>query len=125
MSLKVLVVDDNQDAAWSAAMILDLAGCETRTCLDGPTALAAARDFHPDVCVLDLTMPGMDGTELARELSRQQADRPPRLIALTGRWDVTASHQTRNAGFERHLVKPADPEEFVEAVTGQKPAAVH
>lgn len=117
--IKVLVVDDNVDAATSAADLLELAGCVTRVCHDGPAALAEARKFSPDVCVLDVTMPGMDGTELAERL-RQDASHPMRLIALTGLWDITATHRTRNAGFDLHLTKSADPERLVEAVLGHK-----
>jgi two-component system, OmpR family, response regulator len=119
MTLKVLVVDDNQDTAFSAAELLELAGCEVRVCNDGPSAIVEARDFCPDVCVLDLTMPRMDGAELATRLTKQ-ASQPLRIIAFTGRWDITSAHQTRNAGFTDHIVKPADPIHFVEVVTGRK-----
>jgi two-component system, OmpR family, response regulator len=120
MTLKVLVVDDNQDAAFSAAELLENAQCEVRVYHDGPTAIVEARDFCPDVCVLDLTMPRMDGAELAERLL-EQAGNPLRIIALTGRWDITSTHQTRNAGFEEHLVKPVDPDHFIKTVTGKKP----
>ena len=113
--LKVLCVDDSRDNARSVADLLALSGCDARACYDGPSALREAAAFRPDVCVLDLTMPGMGGVELAG-LLREQADHPVRLIALTGQWDINSSHQTHNAGFERHLVKPAAPDALVEAV---------
>jgi CheY-like chemotaxis protein len=122
MTLKVLVVDDNQDAAFSAAELLEIAECEVRVCHDGPSAIVEARDFCPDVCVLDLTMPRMDGIELAERL-RKQASHRLRIIALTGRWDITSSHQTRNSGFDEHLVKPIEAKHFIESVTGQKLAS--
>jgi CheY-like chemotaxis protein len=115
--LKVLCVDDNPDAARSAADLLALSGCDARACYDGPSALREAAAFGPDVCVLDLAMPGMGGVELAGRL-RERAGRPVRLIALTGQWDIVSSHRTHNAGFERHLVKPASPAALVEAVRG-------
>jgi CheY-like chemotaxis protein len=120
MSLKVLVVDDNRDAANSAAELLKQVECEVRVCFDGATALDEAANFHPDVCVLDLTMPRMDGTELAERLMEQEQQHPPKMVALTGRWDINSSHQTKNAGFTHHLVKPVEPNLFVEAVTGRK-----
>src|SRR5437660_921953 len=89
--LKVLCVDDNADAAESAAMLLEGAGCAVRVCHDGPSALAAAAEFQPDVCVIDLRMPGMRGEELASRL-REQAGRPLRCVALTGLWDINAQH---------------------------------
>ncbi|HYH64595.1 MAG TPA: response regulator [Urbifossiella sp.] len=116
--LKVLVVDDNPDAAQSAADLLALAGCDTRACSSGASALREAAEFDPDVAVLDLSMPGMGGVELGTRL-QEQAAHPVRLVAHTGRWDINASHQTHNAGFERHLVKPADPHTLIAAVTGR------
>jgi len=120
--LKVLCVDDNRDAAWSSARLLELAGCEVRVCDDGPSALTAAQEFRPDVCVLDLKMPGMSGEELARRLQEQAGDHPLRCVALTGLWDIDSQHRTNNAGFDQHLVKPTDPERLVEAVLGCKMA---
>ena len=117
--LKVLCVDDNPDTAQSAADLLALAGCDTRACSGATSALREAVEFDPDVAVLDLGMPGMDGIELAKRL-REQAGHPVRLVALTGQWDIDSTHRTNNAGFDRHLVKPADPHVLVQAVTGQE-----
>ena len=116
--LRVLCVDDDPDAAESTAELLRLSGCEVRACRDGPTALSEAEGFFPEVCVVDLGMPGMDGLELAERLREQANGRPVRFVALTGLWDVTTTHQTANAGFDEHLVKPADPKRLVEAVMG-------
>ena len=121
--LKVLCVDDCPDVARSTADLLALAGCDARACFDESTALTIAATFRPDVCVLDLAMRGMGGIELAGRL-REQADYPLRLIALTGQWDIDASHRTHNAGFERHLVKPTEPDALIEAVTAPDLAAV-
>jgi CheY-like chemotaxis protein len=114
--IRVLCVDDNPDAAESAAEVLRLAGCEARACTDGQAALAVAAEFQPDVCVLDLLMPGMGGEELARRLREQAGGLPIRLIAVTGLWDIETQHRTRNGGVEEHLVKPVDPSRLVESV---------
>jgi CheY-like chemotaxis protein len=117
--LKVLCVDDDPDAVETTAELLDLAGCEVRGCPDGPAALAAAAEFRPDVCVIDLTLPGMGGEELAGRLREQAGGRPVRLVALTGQWDISAHTRSSTAGFDDHLVKPADPARLVEVVTGR------
>jgi two-component system OmpR family response regulator len=117
--LKVLCVDDNPDAADTTAAVLELAGCDTRSCHDANTALGVAEAFGPDVCVLDLTMPGMDGAHLAMHLREWVVGKDVRLIALTGRWDIDAHHLTRNAGFDEHLVKPVDPARLLAAVNGK------
>jgi CheY-like chemotaxis protein len=119
--LKVLCVDDNPDAALMTAEMLRLAGCDVRTCTDGTTALTVAEEFGPDVCVIDLTMPGMDGAHLAKHLREWVLGKEVRLIALTGRWDVDAQHLTHNVGFDDHLVKPAPPDRIIAAVLGTAP----
>jgi CheY-like chemotaxis protein len=119
--LKVLCVDDSPEAAQTAAYLLEQAGCAVRVCHGGPEALAEAEHFRPDVCVIDLAMPGMEGDELAVRL--QERAGPVRCVALTGYWDIGSQHRTSNAGFADHLVKPVEPERLVEAVTG-RPAGV-
>ena len=117
--IKVLCVDDNRDVADSTALVLQQAGIEARACHDGPAALALAETFHPDVCLIDLAMPGMDGGELATRLREQAGERPLRCIALTGSWDVSARHRSHNAGCEEHLVKPVDSERLIAVVRGE------
>jgi two-component system, OmpR family, response regulator len=121
--LKVLCVDDNPDAADSTAEMLRLAGFDTRSCHDVTSALAEAEVFEPDVCVLDLTMPGMSGDQLGKVLREWVGVKDVRLIALTGRWDIEAHHRTHNAGFDEHLVKPVDPAKLIAAVKGAKAVA--
>jgi DNA-binding response OmpR family regulator len=102
---RVLVVDDDQDAADSLGMLLGMIGAEARVAYDGAAALDALPSFRPELVLLDLGMPGMDGWELARRI-RSRADALPRLVALTG-WDRSDDRRrTREAGFEDHLVKP-------------------
>src|SRR5262249_34073123 len=81
---RILVVDDNQDAADSLALLLRLAGQDARAAYDGPSALAQAREFEPEVVFLDIGMPGMDGYEVARRLRRDRPPGGPVLVALTG-----------------------------------------
>jgi CheY-like chemotaxis protein len=115
-AMRVLCVDDQRETAGAVGRLLEHAGYEVRVCHDGPEALAAARAFQPDVCVIDLMLPGMDGTELAVRLREQAGSRPPRCIALTGLWDIDSQHRTHNIGFEDHLVKPVEAERLIQAV---------
>ncbi|HVQ28110.1 MAG TPA: PAS domain S-box protein, partial [Vicinamibacteria bacterium] len=109
LRLRILVVDDARDSADSLGLLLNLLGNETRTAYDGPSALAAADQFRPDVVLLDLGMPRMDGFETCRRLRENAWGQGMIVIALTG-WgqpqDRNASH---DAGFDHHVVKPVDP----------------
>ena len=105
--LRVLVVDDNSDAVEMLAEALRALGHTVATAEDGPTALRAAAEFHPEVAVLDIGLPVMDGFELAERL--RTSDRPPlRLIAVTGYGQDEDRARAKNAGFGVHLVKPID-----------------
>ena len=105
---RILVVDDNRDAADSLGMLLTLMGADVRIADDGPAALKIFREHDPAVVLLDIGMPGMDGYEVARRLRAEYSDRRPTLIAMTG-WGQDKDRQTaREAGFDHHLVKPAD-----------------
>ncbi len=107
-SRRVLVVDDNRDGAETLATLLRATGHEVRVAYDGPTALAEAHTFRPDVVLCDIGMPGMDGYEVARRL-RQDADLPhPVLIAVTGYGQAEDRRRTHAAGFDHHLTKPVD-----------------
>ncbi|HEV3260116.1 MAG TPA: PAS domain S-box protein [Gemmataceae bacterium] len=104
----VLIVDDNQDAAESLALLLRLAGQEVRTAYDGPAALDLARARPPDVVMLDIGMPGMDGLEVARRLRQDLGLKRALLVALTGYGGEEDRRRCQEAGFNAHLVKPAD-----------------
>ncbi len=106
---RVLIVDDNADGARSLAMVLELVGHEVRTCHDGPAALVESEAFEPEVVLLDIGLPGMDGYEVARRL-RARPGSQPLLVALTGYGQAEDLRRSREAGFDHHLVKPADPE---------------
>ena len=107
-SRHVLIVDDNQDAAELLAAGLELAGFQIRLAHDGPGALAAIGEFRPDIALLDIGLPGMDGYELATQLRQQAELRHLRLVALTGYGQDSDRQRSREAGFDAHLVKPID-----------------
>jgi CheY-like chemotaxis protein len=106
---RILVVDDNIDAAESIAVYLRLEGHEVRTVSDGPQAVAIAQVFAPQVAVVDIGLPGMNGYEVARRLRLPGIDGPALLIALTGYGQKDDQLKSREAGFDHHFVKPADP----------------
>ena len=103
---RILVADDNYDAAESLALQLQLAGHEVRSVHDGVEALAAAENFQPHVVVLDLGMPRMDGYETARTMRLRSWGKDATLIALTGWGQPQDRQRTADAGFDAHLVKP-------------------
>lgn len=110
---RVLVVDDNRDAATSISQLLSVAGFEVQTYFDGPSALAAVNRFTPDACVLDISMPGMDGYELARQLRERLPDRPPLLATMTAHGHYSHLVEAADAGFDLQFTKPADPQEVI------------
>jgi CheY-like chemotaxis protein len=101
-------VDDNKDAADSLAALLEVLGCEARACYDGPSALNLYSEFHPNVCILDLRMPGMDGLELAARLRSSAGCRAFLLVAVTALGSLEDRTKTAVTGFHFHLVKPVD-----------------
>ena len=106
--LRVLVVDDNLDAAESLAELLRALQHDVRTAHDGPTALQAALDHRPDVMLLDIGLPRMNGYEVAKRLRQQPVFSNAVLIAMTGYGQESDRESSRAAGFDHHLVKPAD-----------------
>ncbi len=113
---RLLVVDDNVDAADSLAQMLRLAGFETRVAYDGRTALEIAELMHPDVALLDLGLPLLSGYDVARRLRGETWGRDLRLIAVTGWGQEGDRARSRDAGFDEHLTKPVDPEVLIEAI---------
>jgi signal transduction histidine kinase len=106
--LSILLVDDNQDSACSMMLLLELHGHAVHIVHDGSEALAAARAHRPDVILLDIGMPGMNGYEVARQLRTQQDFAQTLLVAVTGYGRTSDVEQSRAAGFDHHLVKPID-----------------
>src|SRR3954470_662515 len=103
-----LVVDDNRDAADSLGLLLEVLGAEVRVARDGPEALEAYGDYDPAVVLLDIGMPGMDGYEVARRIRARSPGPRPTIIALTGWGQENDRREAREAGFDHHLVKPAE-----------------
>lgn len=106
--LKILVVDDNVDAAHSLQMLLSMKGFAVTTAFDGVAALAGVQRERPDVVVMDIGMPGMNGYEAATLMRQQPGGEDITLIALTGWGSVADRQRARQAGFDHHLVKPVD-----------------
>jgi signal transduction histidine kinase len=111
---RVLIVDDNHDGAEMLDAGLRRLGHTTRTAHDGRSALETAEDFHPDVALLDIGLPEMDGYELARRMRSQLGDEAPVLVAVTGYGQETDRLRAEAAGFDRHLIKPIDLAAFEE-----------
>jgi CheY-like chemotaxis protein len=105
---RVLVVDDNRDAALTIGLLLDEAGYQVETYFDGVGALEAAGRFGPDACVLDINMPGMDGYELARRLREKLPGRPMVFATLTAYSDYAHLKRAADSGFDLQFTKPAD-----------------
>jgi len=108
-SLKILVVDDNRDAAESLSMLLELKGHVVRSAYDGEHALQVAEDFRPDIVLLDLGMPKMNGYEACRRIREHAWGAQMTLIAVTGWGQEDDRRKSSAAGFDGHLVKPVEP----------------
>jgi CheY-like chemotaxis protein len=105
-SRRILVVDDSSDSAESLALWLRLQRHEVRTAGDGPSALEEAQRFRPEIAVLDIGLPRMDGYELARRLRKQEWARGMVLVAMTGWAQEHDKRLASEAGFDQHLTKP-------------------
>jgi len=107
--LKVLVVDDNPDAASSLATLVELLGHDVRTTYEGDAAIRLAETFRPHVLLLDIGMPGIDGYETCRRIRQNRWSKDMRCIAVTGWGQDEDRHRSAAAGFDEHLVKPVEP----------------
>ena len=116
LPLRVLVVDDNRDAADTLADLLRLCGADVRTCYGADGAMALAQVFEFDAGVLDVHMPGTDGCTLARLLRAAAGARRVLLVAVTGVSDEVARRRTAEAGFGLHLTKASAPEILIAAL---------
>ncbi len=106
--LRILVADDNTDSTELLAMLFGSLGCEVAVAHDGEEAAEKARTFRPDVAVLDIGMPRLDGYEAARRIRAELAGRRLKLVAMTGWGQEEDRWRAREAGFDEHLLKPAD-----------------
>jgi CheY-like chemotaxis protein len=121
--MRVLVVDDNVDAAHMLHDLLAQLGHEAAVAHDGAAALVVAGAFQPDVAVLDIGLPAMDGYELARRLRAQRGASALRLIAVTGYGQDTDRMRAQAAGFDHHLIKPIAAEALVALLAADLPTA--
>jgi CheY-like chemotaxis protein len=115
---RVLVVDDNQDAAQSIARLLQLQGHETAVANDGLEGLRLAQQFRPDVALLDLGMPRLTGYDVAAAIRREPWGQDVLLVALTGWGQAQDRARSKAVGFDEHLVKPVSPETVLGLVYG-------
>jgi len=121
--LRILVVDDNRDAAATMAMVLRISGNDVRTVHDGREAVDEAREFRPDVAILDIGLPGVDGYDAARTIRREPWGTGVVLIAVTG-WGQDADRErSREAGFDHHLVKPVEPAALISILSSLRQTA--
>jgi signal transduction histidine kinase/CheY-like chemotaxis protein len=121
-SLRILVVDDNRDSADSLGMLLELMGHQIRLAHDGVHAVQMADEFRPDVVLLDIGLPRMNGCDAARRIREQPWGRDMLLIATTGWGQETDRHNSKAAGFDHHLVKPVDATSLMKWLTKRMPA---
>ena len=105
---RVLIVDDNRDSATSLALLLKITGNQTKTAFDGLEALATAESFQPNVILLDIGLPKMNGHDTCRAIRQQPWGKDILILALTGWGQEEDRRRTAEAGFDNHLVKPVD-----------------
>jgi DNA-binding response OmpR family regulator len=102
------VVDDNVDTVTTLALLVTESGHDVKTAYDGTSVLEAALDYRPNVVLLDIGLPGLNGFEVAKQLRKQPALQNVVLVAMTGYGGVNDRQHSREAGFDYHLVKPGD-----------------
>ena len=107
-AMRILVVDDNRDGANTLAILLGVQRHETRTAFDGEQAIAIAEEFRPDVILLDIGLPKLNGYEACRKIRQEDWGKDICLVAVTGWGQDTDRHRSQEAGFDHHLVKPVD-----------------
>ena len=111
--MRILVVDDNRDAADSLRLLLECSGHEVAVAYSGHDGVRAAEQYPPDVVLCDIGLPGLDGYGVARKLRDNPATATARLIAVTAYGQDEDRRRSHEAGFEQHLVKPVDPDALV------------
>ncbi|MFI4868004.1 MAG: ATP-binding protein [Steroidobacterales bacterium] len=122
---RVLIVDDNQDAADTLALLLQFDGHETQAVYTSRDAIERAQSFKPEVILLDIGLPEMNGYEVAKTLRSLPALNATRLIALTGYGQAVDRERTQLAGFDEHLMKPVDSQALEQALAGSSAADAH
>jgi PAS domain S-box-containing protein len=118
---RVLIVEDNDDARETLRTLLELWHNTVEEATDGPSGIEAALRFEPDVAIIDVGLPGLDGYEVARYLRASAGGKPTLLVALTGYGSPTDALRARQAGFDAHLVKPVDPARLAQILSATEP----
>jgi CheY-like chemotaxis protein len=111
---RVVIVEDNRATADSLRLVLDLAGYEVKVAYTGPEGVQTAQDWPPDFVLCDIGLPGLDGYGVASALRRDPTTAGARLIAITAYGSDDARRRSREVGFERHFVKPVDPDALLD-----------
>jgi CheY-like chemotaxis protein len=119
MKKRVLIVEDNQDAAEMLAELLEMLGYESRIALEALSALEIAPEFDPDIMLIDIGLPEVNGYELAQKMRAIPQFVSARLMALTGYGREADRQNAMNAGFDEHLVKPVDLERLKSILAGE------
>ena len=117
-SLRILIVDDNRDGADSLAMMLRVMGNDTRTAYDGQEGVDVAEELRPDVLLLDIGLPKLNGYEACRRIREQPWGKGVTLIAVTGWGQDEDRRRSQEAGFDHHMVKPVDPQALMKMLSG-------
>jgi CheY-like chemotaxis protein len=118
---KVLVVEDNRDAAESLCFLLEVNDFEVEAAYTGPEGVEKARRFQPDIILCDIGLPGLDGYGVAKAIRDEQPHLTPLLIEVTGYGQEEDKIRSKEAGFDRHLVKPVDAEKLLLSLQGAQP----
>jgi CheY-like chemotaxis protein len=121
--MRVLVVDDNVDTSKGMVRLLKMAGYDAQTAHDGQTAIATACAFRPEVVLLDIGLPGMDGYQVAARLRRAEDLKGVQIIAVSGYGQESDRRRSQEAGFDRHLVKPVDYEVLLSILANPAPSS--
>jgi CheY-like chemotaxis protein len=112
LASRVVIIDDNQDAAHTMSMLVEQLGGSARMAHDAVSGLSAVQEFQPDVVFLDIGLPGMDGYETCRRIRRQPSEQHIVIVAVTGWGQSQDKQRALDAGFDAHLTKPVDPTEL-------------
>jgi CheY-like chemotaxis protein len=115
-ALRILVADDNRDAAETMGILLEMMGHQVQRVHDGEAAVQAAGSFRPELVLLDIGMPGVNGYEACRRIRAQAGAAAPKLVAVTGWGQPHDVQSARDAGFDHHLVKPVDMDALMQVV---------
>jgi CheY-like chemotaxis protein len=116
--LKILVVDDNPDSALSMAMMLSMMGHDTRTAHDGEAAVTTAEEFRPQVVLLDIGLPKLNGYEVAQRIRKQEWGTAMFLVAITGWGQDEDRRRSEDVGMNLHMVKPVEPAVLESVLSG-------